>query len=62
MKKEGKDGLVSGWEKYCTEIMEQLHLFYGIKKKGVNMMYRLDVRVICLHNSPSCVKGADFFM
>lgn len=25
------------------------------------MMNRLDVRVICLHNSPSCVKGVDFF-
>lgn len=42
--------------------MEQLHLLCETKKKGVSMMYRLDVRVIWLqHNSPSCVKRVDFF-
>lgn len=41
--------------------MEQVYLLFGIKKKGISMMYRLDVRVIYLYNSPSGVKGIDFF-
>lgn len=46
MKKEGKDGSMNGWKKYYTEKMEQLHLLCGTKKKAVNVMCRLDVRVI----------------
>lgn len=53
-------GWLSRWEKYCTEKIEHIYLLCGIKKKGLSMMNRLDVRVICLHNSPSCVKGVDF--
>lgn len=63
MKKEGKDGSMNGWKKYCTEKKEQLHLLCGTKKKAVNVMCTLDVRVIWLQlNSPSCVKVLTFLM